>query len=466
LAFCPALAVLPAFLVTSLLGPKAAYGAGIVKPSQRQKIFGFKLQAMLPPIETVIRQVIRDLKKPAGESADFSSFDHIRKNRKAFVERCHETWKRLHHESLQRLFFFEGWLGREKTHPMGIAAEEYAEYHQAVIRRINDSIVWSVFGLRRHVVKRLCLYKKRPALLESNPDSVYTILRALNTRPMSLALWNDATSSVDIGDLTFVEDGMLPIPEFIELKSGEVNAEIAELLALDGEEHARKFEEFRAKRAKAGVAQYERVMRQHRTGEQALDLLANDRGTDPVTGLEMNVVDLDVDQSNYDSELNEVLLKALTGHSEQCELLAGCIWAYANADPNVSREQAMRKFVNLLSGRVSDEHQRSIRKPKATDRDHVAPLIWGLHHPISLPLFLRNLEIDAIASTLCGDLRFKVMLYIDWQRFATLCKNSGVSFAFVGDDRNRSIAGPNAVRRYHPSSGYKHDDCARPVYNP
>jgi hypothetical protein len=393
---------------------------------------GYKLQAMLPPIETVIRQVIRDLKKPAGESADFSSFENILKNRRVFVERCHETWKRLHHESLQRLFFFEGWLGREKTNPMGNAAKEYAEYHRAVIRRINDSIVWSVFGLRRHVVKRLCLYKKRPALLESNPDSVYATLRAFNTQPMSLALWNDATSCVDIGDLTFIKNGMRPVPEFIELKSGEVNAEIIELLTLSGEEHSRKFEEFRAKRAKAGVAQYERVMRQHRTGEQALDLLANDRGTDPVTGLELNVVDIDVAQGSYDSELNPVLLKAIANHSEECELVGGCIWAYANADSNIRREEATLRFTDLLCSRVPDEHQRFLRKPNAKDRDRVAPLVWGLHHPISVPLFLRNLDIDATAATLCGDLRFKVMLYIDWHRFATLCKDSGALFSFVG----------------------------------
>jgi hypothetical protein len=279
---------------------------------------------VLPPIESVIEQVIRDLKTPAGGSDRFASLENILKNRQLFVERCHETWKRLHHETLQRLFFFEGFLRREKTNPIGKTAKEYAEYHQAVIRRVNDSIIWSVFRLQRHVVKRFCLYKKRPSLLESNPDSVYASLRAFNANPMSLALWNDATSCVDIGDLTFVENGMLPVPEFIELKSGEVNAEIIELLNLNGEEHSRKFEEFRAKRAKAGVAQYERVMRQHRTGEQALDLLTNERGTVPVTGLETSIVDIRVEQGSYDSEFGQVLLKALAGHSEECELVAGC----------------------------------------------------------------------------------------------------------------------------------------------
>jgi hypothetical protein len=208
---------------------------------------------VLPPIETSIDQVIRDLKTPAGESVEFSSLESIQANRASFVERCHSTWKRLHNESIERLFFFEGFLLREKTNPMGSAAKEYANYNQAVIRKINDSIVWSVFGMQRHVIKRFCLYKARPALLESNPGDVYAALRAFNALPMSLAIWNDATSCVDIGDVTYVEDGTQPNPEFIELKSGEVNAEIAELLSLQGEEHSLKFEEFKRKRGQAGV---------------------------------------------------------------------------------------------------------------------------------------------------------------------------------------------------------------------
>jgi hypothetical protein len=42
------------------------------------------------------------------------------------------------------------------------------------------------------------------------------------------------------------------------------------------------------------------------------------------------------------------------------------------------------------------------------------------------------LSVDAIASTLCGDLRFKVMLYIDWNRFDTLCNDAGASFSLLG----------------------------------
>jgi len=402
---------------------------------------------VLPPIETSIDQVIRDLKTPAGDSVEFSSLESIQANRASFVERCHSTWKRLHNESIERLFFFEGFLLREKTNPMGSAAKEYANYNQALIRKINDSIVWSVFGMQRHVIKRFCLYKARPALLESNPGDVYAALRTFNALPMSLAIWNDATSCVDIGDVTYVEDGTQPNPEFIELKSGEVNAEIAELLSLQGEEHSLKFEEFKRKRGQAGVKQHERVLRQQKTGEQALDLLANDQGIDPVTGQEMRVVDISTKQDSYDAALGQVLTNVLDGRLETCELIAGCIWIYANSDPSINREQAAVRFINTLSNRISQEHLRNIRRPGPHDRDRIVPLIWGLHQPVSLPLFLRSLSAEIIAAALCGELRHKVMMYIDWSRFAVLCKEAGASISFLGGKAvRRSRAEPANMR--------------------
>lgn len=388
-----------------------------------------------------------DLKKPAGAAEEFSSPEKIAANRHRFVLRCHETWKRLHFESLEQMFFFEGWLRREKTNPMGPPAREYGEYNKVVWRRVNDAIVWCVFGLQRHVVKRLCLYKQRPALLESNPDSVYAVLNAFNVSPMSLALWNDATSCIDIGDLTFIKDGRIPIPEFIELKAGEVNEEIIQILELEGEERAAKFEAFKAKRSKSGLDQYGRVMRQHETSEQAIELLRNERGIDPVTGLEVRVVDIQVAQESYDVELGRVLLSALADNADVIELVAECIWVYANTDPTISRHQAALRFLEFLLKNISAEHYSSIRKPLSGDRDRIAPLSWGFHQPVSIPILLRDLDAHTIAATVWGPLQHKVLLYIDWDRFSALCARNRVAFALAGGKTVRRVrAMPIAVR--------------------
>ena len=41
---------------------------------------------------------------------------------------------------------------------------------------------------------------------------------------------------VDVGDITFVKDGLAPKPTFLELKEGSVNETIVALLSLDGSE--------------------------------------------------------------------------------------------------------------------------------------------------------------------------------------------------------------------------------------
>jgi hypothetical protein len=70
---------------------------------------------------------------------------------------CHKTWKRLHDEAVKQILFWEGFLRREKQHPIGHGTEQFAEYNRAVWRRVNDSIVWSLVGLQRHIVKRICV---------------------------------------------------------------------------------------------------------------------------------------------------------------------------------------------------------------------------------------------------------------------------------------------------------------------
>jgi hypothetical protein len=382
-------------------------------------------------MEEGIAEAARDLQTPAGNADEFSSPEKIIENRREFVLHCHRTWKRLHLASLKELFLWEGWLRREKAHPIGPPAVEFAEYNRVVWRRINDAIIWSVFGVERHVVKRFCLYKPRLELLQSNPDSVYAALEAFNAEPMSLAIWNDATSIVDIADLTYIKDGLSPMPEFIELKAGEVNAEILELLKLKGNEFSSKFKEFAEKRSKHGIAQFERIIRQHKTGEQAIDLLHKERGTDPVTGVETRIVDIPVVQDTYDQELDEVLRKAVAQHSEVIQLVGGCVWVYASADPKVDRNQASLRFLNFLSTQISGSHFAGIQKPGSQDRDRIVSLRGAFHQPVAKPIFLRALDPLAIASTIYGDLAFKTFLYIDWQRFSNLCAECGVEFVWT-----------------------------------
>jgi len=85
---------------------------------------------------------------------------------------------------------------------------------------------------------------------------------ALNANQLSFAIWNDATSCVDIGDVTYIEDGPGPAPEFIELKEGRVNDEIVNLLGLEGLKFEDALKVFSERYGNEGVKQFHRVLRQ------------------------------------------------------------------------------------------------------------------------------------------------------------------------------------------------------------
>ena len=183
----------------------------------------------------MIEEAARELRKPAGDSEMFLSPVLVLQNHSEFVLRCHETWKKWRKEAVRQLLFHEGFLRREKTHPIGRGTREFGEYNRAVWRRVNDAIVWSLVGGQRHRVKRLCLHRKRGDLSDSNPGSAMAAVAEINARPMSFAFWNDTTSGVDIGDLTVIDSGLRAVPRFIELKEGIVNEAIGTILLADGD---------------------------------------------------------------------------------------------------------------------------------------------------------------------------------------------------------------------------------------
>ena len=103
-------------------------------------------------LEETIRLAIVALKTPAGASSEFSTLDAIRRNREAFVIACHRTWKNLQTEAVEQILMFDSIARRERVHPIGGGVSEFADCNRAVWRRVNDAIVWCLFGIQRHVV--------------------------------------------------------------------------------------------------------------------------------------------------------------------------------------------------------------------------------------------------------------------------------------------------------------------------
>ena len=392
-----------------------------------------------------IEEVAQALRQPAGPSTLFASEASITLNREAFVRACHVTWKEIHVKTVNQLLFWEGFLKREKTNPIGPAIADMAEYQRHVSRKINDSIVWTLAGMRRHVVKRLCLYHPRPWLTEANSEVVMKVIRDINADPLSIAIWNDATSCVDVGDISYIESGLSPELKFLELKEGRVNEKVMKLIETQEEEgFQEQFKLFEAEHGKAGISQYKRATRQKQVSESALELLQNDEGIDPVTNLQMRVIDLKgTGGDSYDKQLNEVLKKALDAPESECiELISDCIWVYATANRKAGFHAARLIAQERIAERVSLFANTLRRKLPAWDRDRIFCLTDGFRIPMAKPLFLRSLDIPIVASVVEGDLMLKVFFYLDWERFRPVAQAAGGEFTWSSEKdarRSRSL---------------------------
>jgi hypothetical protein len=295
---------------------------------------------------------------------------------------------------------------------------------------VNDAIVWSVFGMQRHIVKRLCLYRKRSFLADSNDVHAMSTVKVLNADPMALALWNDATSCVDIGDVMYIKNGMGPRPVFIELKEGLVNDAILDLLRNDSLE-AR--ETFAQKYGSKGVAQLNRVVRQGEISQQALSLLQNERGTDPVTGRETQIIDTEMDDERYDDIFNDMLKSALNGTEEITERIE-CLRVFINT--NKDRQKALEWTVRTLESQLGQPLHVSKNK---WESDRITDLNDGLYLPMSLPLFLRHVDPQVIGALVYGDLMGRVHLYFDWDEFEKIVQEEGGTFAWSSEKEARRM---------------------------
>lgn len=396
-------------------------------------------------LEETFRDAAEAMARPAGRKPEFATIAEIAKHREPFVIACHQTWKIWHQRAIEELLVLDAMLRRDKEQPVA-GLREFGEDLSTLWRKVNDSIVWTLFGAQRWAVKRLCLYRPRTYLTENNAESILRLLPKLNANALSFALWNDATSVVDVGDVTYIENGLKPEPAFFEVKEGAVNDEILELISPKDQDLEERLKAFAEAHGKKGLRQFGRFLRQAQTTDQMETLWTELKGTDPVTGQHIEVVDVGSEHYPYDETLGALLQRSLESGGEVLELVEDCMWVYASADPMVSRPAAIERFRALLQ-------QNEVGVPAATerllphDRDRIVELRWGHSQPVAKPIFLRTLIPEVVGSLAYGRLAHKVLLYLDWTRFAKLCERCGVRFQWSSEKEGRRMLAKSAAMR-------------------
>jgi hypothetical protein len=238
---------------------------------------------------------------------------------------------------------------------------------------------------------------------------------------LAWAIWNDATSVVDIGDLTIVDRARGGLT-FAEVKEGKVNDAL--ISALDGSRdgNVEPLVDFLRTYGASGEAQAKRFFRQQEVTGGVLKILKDDRGVDPFSGQNVILLDGGVPEERFDDELQAVI-DAARSKGVASAVVDDCLTirvAFPSTD-SVARSGEVQESEILRATDITDEPKLDEAGNRITRGD----LSDALHFPIARPSYLLSLKATDILELLLGDLFHRVHFELDWNAFERLVASAG-----------------------------------------
>jgi hypothetical protein len=398
------------------------------------------------PIQDELPTLIRTLRKPAGDDPRFASLEAIEANRPAFMEEVHSTWKYLHNRSLDEILTIEKVLSSEPRKKLPQGFVWYLERTIALWRRINDAIVWTLLREQDHVIRTVCHRKNRLRLTDANPIAIRKFLDNINADPQSIAIWSDATSCIDVGDV-LCRSFSGGLNGFFEAKAGTMNDRIFELLEVKGgpEDTISAITDFADKYGPKAVKQLERFLKQGQRYNQVMDIIDHDRGFHPQHQAEVVVQESTTQLKRYDQELQLIIDASDHGPVLQC--IDRCLWVYVDRDTSKDPEEKSAAFERKLTAASPITLQWFIQQFGTDEPFGPVAMEDNLTCPEAIPLLLRQLEPETVRDVLIGKLMSCVFLFVDWYELGRIVAELGAELAWSSTKRGRSQRSKPKLRR-------------------
>lgn len=390
-----------------------------------------------PPIQDELPNLIRMLREPAGDDPRFTSLEAIEANRHAFTEKVHATWKYLHGRSLDEILTIEQILSSDRRKKLPKDFVWYLERTIALWRRINDAIVWALVHHEDHVIRTVCHRKDRVRLTDANPAALRKFLDQINEDPLTIAIWSDATSCVDVGDVLCRSFSGKP-EGFFEVKEGTMNDRILELMSVKGtpEEISKEIVAFADKYGPKAMKQLERVVKQRQRYNQYMNIIDDDSGFDPRRQAEVTIRESSIQLKSYDEELQLAIDES--EHAPALRCIDFCLWVYIDRDNSKSLTEKIADFERELT-KESPNTLNWFRKHFGPNQPFEPFLLEGnLTCPEAIPLFLRHLEPETVRDVFMGKLTFSVFLFVDWYELGRMVTHLGAELAWSTAKKGRS----------------------------
>ena len=397
-------------------------------------------------IQDELPTLVRLLREPAGNDPRFKSAELILENRSAFLEKVHATWKDIHKRSLNEILQIERILTPERRRQLPKSFIWYLDRTVLLWRRINDALVWMLVKEQDHVIRTICHRKDRPRLSEANPAPMLKFLEQVNADPLTIVIWSDATTCVDVGDIV-CRSFSGGLNGFIEVKEGVMNDRILDLMAVKGtpEEIVAQIGAFAEEHGSKAVKQLERVVRQLERYNRVMDILDEDHGFDPRREAEITIHESKIPVEQYDRELQLIIDSSKNGSVLRC--IDRCLWVYADRDQSKSVEQKVEHFQEAFT--LASPASMQWFRQQLGEAEPFAPVAVedNLTCPEAIPLFLRQLEPETVRDLLIGKLMFSVFLFLDWYELGRMIAEMGAELVWsTVKEGRRALAKPMARR--------------------
>lgn len=256
-----------------------------------------------------------------------------------------------------------------------------AHYQECVLRRIIDSIVWTLCGFEFSTIRRLYMEQEPIDITDSNLDSELSFLESYKqSHPTGFALISDLSMIVQLGDVITkdISDGT----GIVELKEGRVNRRVFDILQEYGENRCDHYlASVLSEEGKKFSEQFFRNIKQMRKDMLAVNIINEGQGEDPQSGKHITVVDGTVELSTFDTVFLDVIKQA-SKKGSACQTVQGCltIAAYDATRPMT--------FTGQPNEALSDRPQKNIKKDEKDTTIRSMDLRQTLISPTTRPLFL------------------------------------------------------------------------------
>lgn len=339
-------------------------------------------------LKTAFSCAVTHLRATAGPA--YQTQEIIQRDELEFGRAFHKGLFQFHLQNIQSILLAEEQL---KAQPNSPTVEQQTskrgwQHFRQIIRTFNDCIAWTVFDEPSFLINRLCRHRSRGYLRDQNPDSVLKIITDFSKTGDTLAIWNDATRSIDHQDITAISLKPRQI-SFIEIKEGPVNGEILEVLEGSTEAEAlRRMENFESRHGTAGLQQLERVIKQRIHAEKLHVLSSNDNVEDPFTGSNRIATSPPKPLAHYDQIELAGLLEDVKKKEFSTTTVDNCLHVLAvNQRRRISDTPIDYLIETELKSRMSAPSQ-----VEPDCRGIMVPLQETFYSPISMPVMIRPLR--------------------------------------------------------------------------